>query len=163
MGTSSKSEDEDVSISVMKKSSMSAANTEPVSSVVANANLADLVRPDQPDQEGVEMSQDRPAPATARAPSSQDLSVSAGTVDGNPSADEPVSSLEELTAGESAADATPGAMGNVKVQLDGMSPPRQPFVRATTIRLHHVNVGRHRRGSPLPHRLTLDLRVHVQI
>jgi len=107
----------------MKKSSMSVANAEPVSSVAANANRTNLARPDQPDQEGVEMSQDRPAPTTTRAPSSQDLSVSAGTVDGNPSADEPVSSLEELTAGESAADAASGAAGNVKVQPGDMSPP----------------------------------------
>ena len=38
----------------MKKSSMSAANAEPVSSVVANANRTNLVRTDQPDQEGVD-------------------------------------------------------------------------------------------------------------
>ena len=87
---------------------MSAANAEPVSSVVANVNRTNLVRPDQPDQEGVEMSQDRPASATVRAPTSQDLSVTAVAVDGVPSAEEPVSSLEELTAGESAADAAPG-------------------------------------------------------
>ena len=57
----------------MKKSSMSAANAEPVSSVVANANRTNLVRTDQPDQEGVEMSQDRPASATVRATTSQHL------------------------------------------------------------------------------------------
>ena len=107
----------------LKKSSMSAANTEPVSSVVANANPTDLVRPDQPDQEGEEMSQDRPAPATASAPTGQDLSVTAVAVDGKPASEEPVSSLEELTAGESAAGAAPGTAGNVRVQPDGMSPP----------------------------------------
>ena len=50
---------------------MSMAKAEPVSSVAANANRTNLARPDQPDQEGVEMSQDRPAPATARVPTSQ--------------------------------------------------------------------------------------------
>ena len=65
--------------------------------MVANSCHTNPVEPDQPDQEGVNVPQDRPTPASTRAPASQDHLVSADVQDGNPGSGKSVKSSDELS------------------------------------------------------------------